>query len=99
MREVLKRGSGDFGSICSLSRRKSYQIAILIFSILLICFHQVHAEDTNSIFKKGNQLYEKGLYDEAIKEYSIPLDQGFESGNLYFNIGNSYFKKGELGMQ
>ncbi|MBI4849786.1 MAG: tetratricopeptide repeat protein [Nitrospirae bacterium] len=53
--------------------------------------------DPSSIFNKGNQLYESGKYDEAIKEYSRLLAQGFESGNLYFNLGNSYFKKGETG--
>jgi tetratricopeptide (TPR) repeat protein len=62
-----------------------------------VSVHQINADDSNSIFKKGNQLYEKGMYDEAIKEYSILLDQGFDSDNLYFNLGNSYFKKGELG--
>ena len=49
-------------------------------------------------FYKGNTQHENGLYDEAITEYLSLLDQGMESGNLYFNIGNSYFKKGELGM-
>ncbi|MBI5056846.1 MAG: tetratricopeptide repeat protein [Nitrospirae bacterium] len=53
--------------------------------------------DPSSIFKNGNQLYESGKYDEAIREYSRLLAQGVESGNLYFNLGNSYFKKGETG--
>jgi len=48
-------------------------------------------------FYKGNTLYEEGKYDLAIKEYSLLLEQGLESGNLYFNLGNSYFKKGDLG--
>jgi tetratricopeptide (TPR) repeat protein len=53
--------------------------------------------DPDYIFYKGNTLYEEGNYDEAIREYLKLHDQGFESGNLYYNIGNCYFKKGDIG--
>ena len=53
--------------------------------------------DPGYIFYKANALYEDGQYDKAINVYTGLRDQGLESGNLYFNIGNSYFKKGELG--
>ncbi len=51
-----------------------------------------------SIFYKANSYYEEGRYEDAIEEYSRLLEQGFESGGLYFNIGNGYFRKGELGL-
>jgi tetratricopeptide (TPR) repeat protein len=69
---------------------------------LLVTVSPVHAQkdgehDPAYIFYKANALYEEGKYDEAINVYTGLRDQGLESGNLYFNIGNSYFKKGELG--
>ncbi len=49
------------------------------------------------LFYKANLAYEAAKYDEAIAQYSLILQQGFESGPLYYNRGNSYFKKGEIG--
>lgn len=42
--------------------------------------------------------YEAGNYDDAIKEFESILSVGRESGNLYYDLGNSYLKKGNLGM-
>ena len=49
------------------------------------------------LFYKANLSYEAAKYDEAITQYSLILQQGLESGPLYYNWGNSYFKKGEIG--
>lgn len=67
-----------------------------------ICTAPAHARsdkntDAGYIFYKGNTLYEKGNYGDAIREYSKLLEQNMESGHLYYNMGNAYFKKGELG--
>ncbi len=75
---------------------------VLCFSLIIMTGSHLLAQndresDPGYIFYKANQFYEEGKYDEAIKVYSGLIDQGQESGNLYYNIGNSYFKKGELG--
>jgi tetratricopeptide (TPR) repeat protein len=49
------------------------------------------------IFDQANQLYKENKYSEAISAYEKILTQGFENGNIYYNLGNCYFKKGELG--
>jgi tetratricopeptide (TPR) repeat protein len=69
----------------------------LVFFINNCRAQQDRGGNPEYIFYKGNTLYEEGKYDEAIDEFSKLLEQGMESGNLYYNIGNSYFKKGELG--
>ncbi|MBU1864602.1 MAG: tetratricopeptide repeat protein [Candidatus Omnitrophica bacterium] len=53
--------------------------------------------DQNYIFYKANVLYEKRDYDGALLEYQELLDANLTSGNLYYNMGNCYFKKGEMG--
>ncbi len=48
-------------------------------------------------FAKANQYYEEKDFDSAIQTYTTVLNQGMESASLYFNLGNAYFKKGNLG--
>lgn len=43
-------------------------------------------------FEKGNSLYQKGKYDLAISEYKSILVGKNHSAELYFNLGNCYYK-------
>jgi tetratricopeptide (TPR) repeat protein len=43
-------------------------------------------------FERGNYLYQKGRYEEAIKEYESVLASQKHSAELYFNLGNCYYK-------
>jgi len=55
------------------------------------------AGDAKELFYKANTAYGSGDYASAIAEYEKALDSGYESSNLYYNLANSYFRKGELG--
>jgi len=48
-------------------------------------------------FLEGNRQYQEGDYRAALESYLRIEDAGFESGPLYYNIGNTYFKLAELG--
>ena len=43
-------------------------------------------------FEKGNVLYQKGQYEQAIQAYESVLDSRQQSADLYFNLGNCYYK-------
>lgn len=43
-------------------------------------------------FKEGNDLYQSAKYDLAIKAYESVLNQNKESAELYFNLGNCYYR-------
>ena len=43
-------------------------------------------------FDKGNYLYQKLRYEQAISEYESVLAAKQHSGELYFNLGNCYYK-------
>ena len=60
-----------------------------IFYILLLISQVFYAQTG---FEKGNDLYNKGKYDLAAKEYESVLEANKESVELYFNLGNCYYK-------
>ncbi|WP_264566162.1 tetratricopeptide repeat protein [Flavobacterium sp. N3904] len=60
-----------------------------IFYILLLTTQVFFAQEG---FEKGNDLYRKGKYDQAAKAYESVLAANKQSVELYYNLGNSYFK-------
>lgn len=60
----------------------------LVFIFLLVS--QVFFAQSN--FEKGNALYQKGNYEEAITAYESILSGKKESAELYFNLANCYYK-------
>ena len=66
---------------------------IFFNSIILIFFvSDLFAFQPDSLIKRGNNLYAKGAYNLAIDAYTQVLDSGYEAPELYFNIGNAYYK-------
>lgn len=65
---------------------------------LLICFfnfNNAFALDSSTFVDKANLSYQSANYQDAIKFYSQALEQGLENGELYFNLGNSYYRNSE----
>lgn len=53
--------------------------------------------DTSNGFDSANKLYEQGKFSEAASAYENLLQSGSVSSALYFNLGNAFFKSGQLG--
>jgi len=49
------------------------------------------------IFERGNQLYQRGDFEGAADAYGSVVGAGFDSPDLRYNLGNAYFKVGDLG--
>lgn len=72
-----------------------------LFYILIlltqITFGQTADESTQKVFDLANEMYKKGEYENAIQKYEfIEKSQKLESAELYFNIGNSYYKLNKI---
>lgn len=64
----------------------------LVF-IFLVISQSILAQTS---FDKGNNLYQKGKYNEAIVAYESILKSGQQSAELYFNLGNCYYKLNQV---
>lgn len=61
-----------------------------IMLLLLFCQASFAQED---ILKEGNKFYKSAQYDQAIEKYNEILNQDVVSAEVYFNLGNCYYKK------
>ena len=78
---------------------KTLKVSIFV-SILAVFGAFCQAQETKTpeeLFVAGNSYYEKDEYTKAISEYNKILAQGYESGPVYYNIADAYFKSGKLG--
>ena len=54
------------------------------------------AESPELLFQQGNQLYQQGKLKEARDVYEAILKEGYANGELYYNLGNTYYKTGDI---
>ena len=73
-----------------------FQILILFVSLLFAAI-SVQAQDASATFDAANKFYEQGRYPEAAAAYEKLVQSGNRSETLYFNLGNAWFKAGQLG--
>lgn len=81
-------------------KKNIFLIAGLIFFLTaLLCpaADEQKKSDQNQLFYTANHYYETRDYAKASEEYLKILGLGIESGSLYYNIGNSFFKLGKIG--
>ena len=60
----------------------------ILYIILLLS----NTQGLDSIFDQSNAFYTDGKYQMAIDGYQDILNSGYESAELYYNLGNAYYK-------
>ena len=66
----------------------------LIINIMLLSI--VTTQSSDSLFQLGNTYYENEQYETAASTYE-QLENDYSHEYLYLNLGNSYYRMGELG--
>ena len=51
----------------------------------------------DATFQRGNEAYLKRDYAQAVLSYEQVAALGISSEDLYYNLGNAYYKEGALG--
>ena len=81
-------------------------IALVLFSVFNLYYSNSLAQSEGvSTGKKavdewvaeGDQHYRMGNYDVAVDYYGMALGAGFASADLYYNLGNAYYRIGQMG--
>ena len=57
----------------------------------------INRDDASERFLKAANLYEEGKYQQASEGFEALLGYGFESGDIYYNLGNAKLRSGKLG--
>ena len=65
---------------------------LIILLLVLISCAKFAYSDNKSVIDSANQAYNKNKYVEAINLYKKVIDNGYEAADIYYNMGNCYFR-------
>lgn len=65
--------------------------------ILLLLFQHSFAAAPEELLEEANEAYTRSEYKYAAELYEQILTEGMVSADLYYNLGNAYFKSNQLG--
>jgi len=71
---------------------------LMIISILTTSFMVAESRDLQDLLQTGNQYYLEGKYEMAVQSYQAIIDSGYASAELYYNLGNAYYKSHDITM-
>jgi len=84
------------GSAPRFAQRSGYS-AILLSAILWALVASAAFAQPDTDFTKANQEYAQGHFKEAISGYEALVRAGQWSANLFYDLGNAYFRTGDFG--
>ena len=72
---------------------------VLVFLAVFLCSaaSAQAVKTAQADFDAGCQAYKKGAYEDALIEFKS-VERAAPSGNLYYNMGNTYFRLGRMGL-
>ena len=86
----------------SMKRKKSFTGAagaVIALILMLAPASAVCAADpgaSDSLWVSGTEAYAAGQWDSALGSWTALRELGLESSELYYNLGNAFFKKGDI---
>lgn len=81
-----------------MENSKSMKRVITTICFSLTIFYNLFAQnvDSTNAIVNAEEAYKNQDYQTAISLYESIINDGYESADLLFNLGNAYFKSGEL---
>lgn len=72
-------------------------ILLLRVAIPILFGSLAFSQEAQNMLEKANELYRNEEYDKAIEIYSQVENQGYSNYEVYYNLGNAYYKIGNVG--
>lgn len=92
------RGGQRWPRLASAARLEAARGTVFAVALLISALAAPRPASAQAeLFEQGNQLYQQSDFQGAIDAYEAVLAAGWESAALHYNLGNAYFKVGELG--
>jgi len=72
--------------------------SVIAVSIVSVCLgiSAAMAQSPGELFARGNEDYRAGKYDAAASQYQDIIKQGLASAEVYFNLGNAFYRAGKI---
>lgn len=70
----------------------------IILFFVLSAFTAHAGEDNNELFHRANEKYAQGDYTSAVTIYENILGSGKQASDVYFNLGNAYYRLNKIGL-
>jgi len=72
--------------------KKLFSLSVVLLFIPLIML----ADSAKTLFEIANEHFNKGEYEQSITIYDSLIRNNIESSNIYFNLGNAWYKIDEI---
>lgn len=70
--------------------------SLLVLASLCCLMIQLNAQTPRERMRAANDAFQSRQYQSAAEMYEALREEGFSSAVLYYNLGNSYYRLGEL---
>ena len=73
------------------------KFSLILIALMIACATASFAAEHCAGIEVGMKAYNEGNFDRATDEWRTCVDNGVENSDLYYNLGNAYFRDGKLG--
>lgn len=78
-----------------MTQNRIYKFTFFLLGIL-ISLNSFSQENNTQLWEKANAFYTTEEYQQALSLYQQIVESGEASAKLYFNLGNAYYKTGDV---
>jgi len=69
---------------------------IFLAIILFFSLSFAKADDNQILVDEANKVYNEGSFEQATELYEKVIENGYESAEVYYNLGNAFFKQNKF---